>query len=126
MPSSVQASCLPTDMVAALVVQSPFCVQPRLFAHLTDSRRTKCLEWCMSNAALMESEEIQQLDIIDRDLRSQARRAGHTQPRSTARAVGQNRQKMENSPFNDCVQKRSFAFILASSVRSGFIKPTRQ
>ena len=42
----------------------------------------------------MESDEIQRLDIIDRALRSQAWRAGHTQPRSTARAVGQDGRKI--------------------------------
>ena len=67
-----------------------FLSRPRLSAHLTDSRIMKCLAWCVSNATPTESEEIQRLDTIDRDLRSQAWRAGHKQPRSTARAVGQN------------------------------------
>ena len=35
-----------------------FCTRPRLLAHLTDSRRPNCLEWCMSNGTPVESEEI--------------------------------------------------------------------
>ena len=36
-----------------------FGSRPRLLAHLTDCRRSKCLEWCTSNATPMESDEIQ-------------------------------------------------------------------
>ena len=43
----------------------------------------------MSYATLLDSEELQRRDIVDRDLQSQARRAGHTQPRSTGSAAGQ-------------------------------------
>ena len=72
MLSSVSASRLPTDVVAAFVVKSFFIRGQNshfLFAaktgrSLTDTRRTKCFEWCTSNAAPTESEEIQQLDII--------------------------------------------------------------
>ena len=35
------------DVVPACVPEATFCSRPRLFAHLTDSRRKKCSEWCM-------------------------------------------------------------------------------
>ena len=69
------------------------CSRPGLSAHPTDSRRSKCLEWCRSNATPKEADGIQRLDIIDRALGSQARRSGHTQPRSTVRDVGQDGRK---------------------------------
>ena len=73
----------------------------------------------------MESDEIR-LDIIDRALQPQTRRAGHTQPRSTARAVGQDGRKTGGFQFNHCVQICSDVFCCSLCVFGGFIEPTRQ
>ena len=76
-----KAKCLPMDDVATFVVKS-LCVRVKNCGHTWPFLGKD------SNATHTESEDIQRLDIIDRALRSQARRSGHTQPRSTARAVG--------------------------------------
>ena len=61
-------------------------LRARLVAHLSDARRQKCLVWLCANAPPLPEAEQQRLDVLDRSLRAAARRAGFTQPRSTAPA----------------------------------------
>ena len=67
--------------------------RPRLLAILTDSSRSKCFEWSTSNGTPMKSDEIPASWHDQSGPSNRSRRAGHTQSRSSTRAVEQNGRK---------------------------------
>ena len=67
--------------------QTMFSNRPRLIAHLTDSRRTRCIEWCELHGVKLSSATVKGLDEFDRELRKAARKQGHTAVQSTGQAV---------------------------------------
>mmetsp|Transcript_96779 Transcript_96779/g.191868 ORF Transcript_96779/g.191868 Transcript_96779/m.191868 type:complete len:94 (+) Transcript_96779:493-774(+) len=50
----------------------------RLLPHLTDVRRPKCHDWCLQHGTKLSEEVVTKLDLSDRALRSEYRKAGHT------------------------------------------------
>ena len=50
----------------------------RCIAHLSDRRRPRCAEWVRINVSPMSGSEVSAFDAIDRQLRREAWRKGHT------------------------------------------------
>lgn len=71
-----------------------FSVRPRLVAHLTDRRRTTCIDFVVQHCSPMDETLVSELDEIDRKLRTQARKKGLTQPKSCSQAVAQNGKRL--------------------------------
>eukprot|EP00973_Karenia_brevis_P073785 10255529-Karenia_brevis.AAC.1 len=67
--------------------RTTFSSRLRLIAHLSDKRRTACLRFCTAHVQPLSTAESDRLDMQDREERKAARRAGHTQPLSKARAI---------------------------------------
>eukprot|EP00973_Karenia_brevis_P074454 10345847-Karenia_brevis.AAC.1 len=67
-----------------------FSTRLRLIAHLSDRRRTRCLDHCKNHTSPLPKHLADELGEQDRMYRTAARKAGRTQPLSTGRAVRAN------------------------------------
>ena len=67
--------------------QVTFCSRTRISAHITDARRRACYDWLCKHAAPLGDREVEELDVVDRLHRAEARKTGFTQPRSFAPAI---------------------------------------
>ena len=68
--------CCGTDFVSRL----------RLLSHLSDTRRPKCRTFVLDHCPRLSASTVQQLDLVDRDLRRDAQQAGRSHHIATAPA----------------------------------------
>jgi hypothetical protein len=79
---------------ACMCCGTTFSMRPRLIAHLTDRRRTKCIDFIVQHYSPMDEKFVAELDEADRRLRAQARKSGLTQPKSCSQAVAKDGRRL--------------------------------
>ena len=95
--------------------------RPRLIAHLSDPRRSKCFDWCAEFGSPLSGEVVESLDLEDRKLRAHFRKLGHSCVQSQQQAVSKWEKAWKDSSCLGCslrtVLKLLFGFASQSACR---------